>query len=136
MYFQTTTVTGGDPRLGGETVTTPLNIDQALDARDAIAKALYTSLFTWMVARLNKICSPSNKPGGGGRGGKPGKAYKNSQHRNIISMVDLFGFEDFPDNSFEQLCINFANESLQHYFNKHIFKVKKNRVLFVFLKYF
>ena len=117
---------GGDPRLGGgESVTTPLNIDQALDARDAIAKALYTSLFTWMVARLNKICSPSNKPGGG-RGGKArGKAYKNSQHRNIISMVDLFGFEDFTDNSFEQLCINFANEALQAQFNRQVFKLEQ-----------
>ena len=122
-FFQTATVNGGDPRLGGETITTPLNIDQALDARDAIAKALYTSLFTWMVARLNKICSPSNKPGGGR--GKPGKAYKSSQHRNIISMVDLFGFEDFPDNSFEQLCINFANEALQAQFNRLVFKLEQ-----------
>lgn len=92
-----------------ESVALPLNIDQALDARDAIAKALYSSLFTWLVARINKICSH--------------KSHR-KQTKNIISLLDLFGFEDFNDNSFEQLCINFANESLQYHFNKYIFKVR------------
>ena len=44
---------------------------------------------------------------------------------SVISILDIFGFEDFPENGFEQLCINFANESLQHYFNKHIFKLEQ-----------
>ena len=45
--------------------------------------------------------------------------------KNIISLLDLFGFEDFAENSFEQLCINYANESLQYYINKLIFKTEQ-----------
>ena len=45
--------------------------------------------------------------------------------KNIISLLDLFGFEDFAENSFEQLCINYANESLQYYINKMMFKTEQ-----------
>lgn len=91
----------------------PLNIDQALDARDAIAKALYSSLFTWLMTRINKVMAPSSR--------------RQQQHlsttiKNTIGILDLFGFEDFAENSFEQLCVNYANESLQYYVNKIIFK--------------
>ena len=93
-----------------ENLVIPLNIDQALDARDAIAKALYSSLFTWLVSRLNKIIS--------------GKSSRRAL-KNVISILDIFGFEDFPENSFEQLCINYANENLQYFFNKNIFKMEQ-----------
>ncbi|XP_050539166.1 unconventional myosin-XV isoform X10 [Daktulosphaira vitifoliae] len=90
-----------------ERVLTALNIDQALDARDAFAKALYSSLFTWLVARINHI------------------VFKGTKKTTAISILDIFGFEDFKENSFEQLCINYANENLQVYFNKHIFKLEQ-----------
>ncbi|XP_064096638.1 unconventional myosin-XV-like isoform X3 [Macrobrachium nipponense] len=89
-----------------ERVFTPLNIDQALDARDAIAKALYSSLFSWLVRRINQIIHKGSK-------------------KTHISILDIFGFEAFKENSFEQLCINYANEKLQFYFNKHIFKLEQ-----------
>ncbi|KAJ2939726.1 hypothetical protein O0L34_g17919 [Tuta absoluta] len=91
-----------------ERMRSPLPIDQALDARDAFAKALYSSLFNWLVLRINSIVH---------RGGL------HDAHR--ISLLDIFGFEDLEENSFEQLCINYANETLQHYFNKHIFKLEQ-----------
>lgn len=84
-----------------------MNIDQALDARDAFAKALYSSLFSWLVARVNHI------------------VYKGTKQTAAISILDIFGFENFTENSFEQLCINYANENLQFYFNKHIFKLEQ-----------
>ncbi|KAG7210137.1 hypothetical protein KM043_011699 [Ampulex compressa] len=90
-----------------ERVFTALNIDQALDARDAFAKALYSSLFSWLVARVNHI------------------VYKGTKQTAAISILDIFGFENFAENSFEQLCINYANENLQFYFNKHIFKLEQ-----------
>lgn len=86
---------------------TALNIDQALDARDAFAKALYSSLFSWLVARVNHI------------------VYKGTKQTAAICILDIFGFENFSENSFEQLCINYANENLQFYFNKHIFKLEQ-----------
>ena len=86
-----------------ERVYSPYNIDQALDTRDAFAKALYTSLFTWLVGRINS-------------------AVGEHQSTSSISVLDIFGFENFSKNSFEQLCINFANETLQLFFNKHVFK--------------
>ncbi|XP_048509561.1 uncharacterized protein LOC105693576 isoform X2 [Athalia rosae] len=90
-----------------ERVVTALNIDQALDARDAFAKALYSSLFAWLVARVNHI------------------VYKGTKQTSAISILDIFGFENFSENSFEQLCINYANENLHFYFNKHIFKLEQ-----------
>lgn len=89
----------------GERLLTPLNIDQALDARDAIAKALYSTLFTWLVHRINSI------------------VFKGPR-RSSIAILDIFGFECLAENSFEQLCINYANETLQSYLNRYVFKVR------------
>ncbi|PRD33755.1 UNVERIFIED_CONTAM: Unconventional myosin-XV [Trichonephila clavipes] len=73
---------------------------------DAIAKALYSSLFSWLVQRVNNI------------------VFKGPR-KTSIAILDIFGFEDFKENSFEQLCINYANETLQYYFNKHVFKLEQ-----------
>ncbi|XP_014089710.3 unconventional myosin-XV [Bactrocera oleae] len=91
-----------------ERLHTPLGIDQALDSRDAFAKALYAGLFNWLVSRINSIVQ---------------KGGTHDAHR--ISILDIFGFEDLVENSFEQLCINYANENLQLYFNKHVFKLEQ-----------
>jgi len=92
----------------GERVYTPLTIDQALDSRDALAKSLYSSLFSWLVHRVNHLMST-----------------KNSHRRMTLALLDIFGFEEFKENSFEQLCINFANETLHFYFSKYVFKLEQ-----------
>ncbi|GLD95201.1 hypothetical protein PINS_up003843 [Pythium insidiosum] len=90
---------------GTESYTIPLNSEQAADVRDAVAKGLYTQLFDWLVHRINKaICSTKNV-------------------KSHIGLLDIFGFESFETNSFEQLCINYANEKLQQKFNSDVFKV-------------
>jgi len=89
----------------GEKFYSPLNIERALDARDAISRALYSLLFGWLVTRINQsIHQPED------------------ENSTSIAILDIFGFEDFKSNSFEQFCINFANESLQSFFVDHVFK--------------
>ncbi len=90
-------------------------LEGALDARDALAKHVYFKLFTWMVNKINKTLSydKSNNLNGSSN-------LKNSHLNEIkqISILDIYGFEHFEKNSFEQLCINLANEQIQYFFNK------------------
>ncbi|KAM6945963.1 myosin VIIAa [Aplochiton taeniatus] len=96
----------------GETVSTPLSMEQALDVRDAFVKGIYGRLFVWIVEKINAAIykPPSSEP----------KALRRS-----IGLLDIFGFENFTVNSFEQLCINFANENLQQFFVRHVFKLEQ-----------
>lgn len=83
-------------------ITSSLNVDSAKDARDGLSKSLYSSLFNWIVQKINSTtCAKS--------------------FDHFIGLLDIFGFEQFEKNSFEQLCINFANESLQGHYNNHTF---------------
>nr|XP_046271327.1 unconventional myosin-XV isoform X2 [Scatophagus argus] len=82
---------------------TPLTVESAVDARDAVAKILYSLLFHWLTERINAQVYPR-------------------QHTLSISILDIYGFEDLAFNSFEQLCINYANEYLQFFFNRIVFK--------------
>ncbi|XP_008933698.1 PREDICTED: unconventional myosin-XV-like, partial [Merops nubicus] len=81
-----------------EKIFTPLTVESAVDARDAIAKTLYSLLFGWLTDRINKLVYPR-------------------QEALSIAILDIYGFEDLSFNSFEQLCINYANEYLQFFFN-------------------
>ncbi|KAF7303216.1 Microfilament motor [Mycena kentingensis (nom. inval.)] len=82
----------------GSVYDVPLNPAQAGSARDALAKAIYNNLFEWIVSRINVSMKPR------------------SAHAQIVGILDIFGFEIFEDNSFEQLCINYVNEKLQQIF--------------------
>eukprot|EP01012_Entosiphon_sulcatum_P015936 TRINITY_DN20907_c0_g1_i1.p1 TRINITY_DN20907_c0_g1~~TRINITY_DN20907_c0_g1_i1.p1 ORF type:complete len:1208 (+),score=293.55 TRINITY_DN20907_c0_g1_i1:161-3784(+) len=86
----------------GEMYTKELTVIQALDIRDSLVKALYDELFGWLVEKLNATAAVT-------------------ADGNFIGLLDIFGFEDFQVNSFEQLCINLANETLQGHYNNYIF---------------
>uniref|UniRef100_A0A8C5SSM1 Myosin VIIB n=1 Tax=Laticauda laticaudata TaxID=8630 RepID=A0A8C5SSM1_LATLA len=100
----------------GESVSTPRSVTQAADVRDAFVKRIYGFLFIWIVNKINDaICGPSSPD--------EKKMYKS------IGLLDIFGFENFNTNSFEQFCINFANEHLQQFFVLHIFKLEQEEYL-------
>ncbi|KAK0198806.1 P-loop containing nucleoside triphosphate hydrolase protein [Armillaria mellea] len=82
----------------GSVYDVPLNPAQASSGRDALAKAIYNNLFEWIVSRVNVSMKPR------------------SATSQVIGILDIFGFEIFEDNSFEQLCINYVNEKLQQIF--------------------
>lgn len=82
----------------GEVIESPSNVAQATATRDALAKAIYNNLFDWIVERINRSL-------------KARQATANS-----IGILDIYGFEIFEKNSFEQLCINYVNEKLQQIF--------------------
>ncbi|XP_057564715.1 unconventional myosin-IXb isoform X5 [Hippopotamus amphibius kiboko] len=90
----------------------PYSLSEAITARDSMAKSLYSALFDWIVLRINHALL--NK-----------KDMEESVSCLSIGVLDIFGFEDFERNSFEQFCINYANEQLQYYFNQHIFKLEQ-----------
>lgn len=97
----------------GDCVTSPLNREMAIYARDALAKAVYDRLFTWLVSRINK----SLHPGDTGR------------KSNVMGILDIYGFEIFQKNSFEQFCINFCNEKLQQLFIELTLKSEQEEYL-------
>uniref|UniRef100_A0AAQ5YD90 Unconventional myosin-VI n=1 Tax=Amphiprion ocellaris TaxID=80972 RepID=A0AAQ5YD90_AMPOC len=87
----------------GTVIKVPLKVEQANNARDALAKAVYSRLFDHVVKRVNQ-CFP----------------FEISS--NFIGVLDIAGFEYFEHNSFEQFCINYCNEKLQQFFNERILK--------------
>jgi len=94
-------------RTGRESVIQPRSATQARDARDALAKDLYSRLFRWIVWRINQSIQH--------HGVADGASAK--RHSTSVSILDIFGFECFESNSFEQLCINYCNERLVQQFN-------------------
>ncbi|XP_014895995.1 unconventional myosin-Va isoform X4 [Poecilia latipinna] len=94
-----------------ETYIKPLPRLQATNARDALSKHIYAKLFNWIVEHVNKALVTNVK-----------------QH-SFIGVLDIYGFETFEINSFEQFCINYANEKLQQQFNMHVFKLEQEEYM-------
>ncbi|EEY69764.1 myosin-like protein [Phytophthora infestans T30-4] len=92
-------------KAAGEVYLVPLTVEQATAGRDALAKAIYASIFDWLVAGINASLGAAAR-----------------LTANTIGVLDIFGFESFEHNSFEQLCINYANEKLQQKFTQDVFK--------------
>lgn len=94
----------------GELIAKPRRAENAVDVRDTLSKFLYDKLFSWLVLRINaqiRCASPE-------------------EDQATIGVLDIFGFESFQDNSFEQLCINYANEMLQQLLTRYVIKSEQD----------
>lgn len=94
----------------GEKIMSNLTQQQAIVVRDSVAKFIYSSLFDWLVETINSGLAPPEIV---------------EQVKSFIGVLDIYGFEHFAKNSFEQFCINYANEKLQQEFNAHVFKLEQ-----------
>ncbi|KAK9935768.1 hypothetical protein M0R45_022853 [Rubus argutus] len=99
-------------RVGNDNIVQKLTLSQAVDTRDALAKSIYACLFEWLVEQINKSLAVGKRCTG-----------------RSISILDIYGFESFDRNSFEQFCINYANERLQQHFNRHLFKLEQEEYI-------
>lgn len=108
---------------GQGTIVRKLSTQKAQDQRDSISKLLYSKLFLWIVDRINSATEYRSDDEAHASGGdEEGGVYKQDMSpKSWIALLDIFGFEDFPNNSFEQFCINLANESLQRHYTNHHF---------------
>ncbi|KAK3134970.1 hypothetical protein QOZ80_5BG0413040 [Eleusine coracana subsp. coracana] len=88
-------------------ITTTVDPNSAIVSRDGLAKQIYSQLFDWLVNRLNASIG------------------QDASSDRLIGILDIYGFESFKYNSFEQLCINFTNEKLQQHFNQNVFKMEQ-----------
>uniref|UniRef100_A0A8C7MRB4 Myosin Ic, paralog a n=1 Tax=Oncorhynchus kisutch TaxID=8019 RepID=A0A8C7MRB4_ONCKI len=115
----------------GEEMIGPLSFEQAVAARDALAKAVYGRAFTWLVAKINQSLLASKTihqlfPLNYCSLSLPwivfylqDEVYNSSKgSSSVIGLLDIYGFEVFQHNSFEQFCINYCNEKLQQLFIK------------------
>ncbi|CAH1128149.1 unnamed protein product [Ceutorhynchus assimilis] len=89
----------------------PMSKQEAAFSRDALAKHIYAELFNWIVLVINKALE------------------SNIARHKFIGVLDIYGFETFETNSFEQFCINYANEKLQQQFNLHVFKLEQEEYI-------
>ncbi|PPD96992.1 hypothetical protein GOBAR_DD05941 [Gossypium barbadense] len=90
-----------------EIIKRPLDPVAAVGSRDALAKTIYSRLFDWLVDKINSSIG------------------QDPNSKQLIGVLDIYGFESFKFNSFEQFCINFTNEKLQQHFNQHVFKMEQ-----------
>ena len=109
----------------GETFVMANKKEQCVTIRDAVARQMYGRLFDYLVGKINESIGGRNGGGGGG----------DNKTRTEINVLDIFGFESFKTNTFEQLCINYTNECLQEQFNKHVFEQQQQEYIREGIKY-
>ena len=97
-----------------EPIWKPRSTSDALETRDVLSKAIYSAVFDHLILLVNKSLK-----------GRASTTKSRKAQSRFIGVLDIFGFEFFETNSFEQLCINYCNEKLQHHFNQHIFEIER-----------
>jgi myosin heavy subunit len=123
--------------VNGKVIKKTQTVAVAEDKRDALAKMTYSSLFLWLVQSINAtldttravMSSSSSVPDGDHSNIVATPARKCQDNANgrigFIGVLDIYGFESFETNGFEQLLINYCNEKLQRHFNRHLFEVEQ-----------
>ena len=101
--------------INGKSIKKPSTVAMAEDRRDSFAKMTYSSIFLWLVKSINETLSKHEDES---------NMNDNSQ-MGFIGVLDIYGFECFDVNGYEQLLINFCNEKLQRHFNRHVFEVEQ-----------
>jgi len=104
----------------GESLRKTLSLLKATKALEALIKATYGAMFKFLVQRINSLiaCNKMRSSNINNEGSK-------NLNASFIGLLDIFGFESFDHNSFEQLCINYCNEALQQQFNRFVFKLEQ-----------
>ncbi|XP_050532975.1 unconventional myosin IC [Daktulosphaira vitifoliae] len=104
----------------GEVIRSQLDLETSIYARDALAKAIYSRLFEWLVSHINKTLQPTSIT--------PRKTNRNNKTKSI-GILDIYGFEILQNNGFEQFCINYCNEKMQKFFVDMTLKAEQEEYL-------
>ena len=101
--------------INGKSIKKPSTVAMAEDRRDSFAKMTYSSIFLWLIKSINQTLSIQEN-----------ESYiDDNTQKGFIGVLDIYGFECFDVNGYEQLLINFCNEKLQRHFNRHVFEVEQ-----------
>ena len=110
VHLSHSSQTDAEQLLAGPIVS-PIDVKAALDNRDSLAKTIYSRMFDWLVTKINTAIG------------------QDATAPTLVGVLDIYGFECFKENDFEQFCINLANEKLQQHFNQHVFKMEQVPIL-------
>jgi myosin heavy subunit len=114
--------------VNGKAISKPQSVAMAEDKRDAFAKMTYSYLFLWLINCINdKLRDTTTTTSATTVSSSPKRftSILNTDRKGFIGVLDIYGFECFDMNGFEQLLINYCNEKLQRHFNRHLFEVEQ-----------